>query len=111
MPPRSIALVHRVRHAQGDGGEESVGRRDAGGRRPGVGLRVRGGRLERGPARSGRPWKLQRRLPQPELVGQLQGAPQSGKLQAESRGLGTQQLQAWLIGFQWPRLMRCSRPT
>ena len=65
--PRSIALVHRARHAQGDGGEESVGRRDAGGRRPGVGPRVRGLRLERGPARSGRLWKLQRRLPEQEL--------------------------------------------
>ena len=25
--PRSIALVHRARHAQGDGGEERVGHR------------------------------------------------------------------------------------
>jgi hypothetical protein len=46
--------VHRARHAQGDGGEERVGRRDAGGRRPGVSFRGR--RLGRGPARSGRPW-------------------------------------------------------
>jgi hypothetical protein len=32
VPPRSIALVHRAGQAQGDGGEESVGRRDTGGR-------------------------------------------------------------------------------
>jgi hypothetical protein len=111
VPPRSTALVHRVRYAQDDGGEESVERRDAGGRRPGGGPRVRGQRLERGPVRSGRPWKLQRRLPELGLAGQLQGAPRSGKLQAESRGLGTQQPQAWLSGVQWPRLMRCSRLT
>jgi hypothetical protein len=53
VPPRSTVLVHRARHAQGDGGEESVERRDAGGRRPGGGPLVRGQRLERGPARSG----------------------------------------------------------
>ena len=99
-PPRSIALVHRVRHAQVDGGEESVGRRDAGGRQPGVRLRVRGLRLEPGSVRSGRPWKLQRRLPEQELVGQLQGAPQAGKLQAEWRGLGTQHPQTWRSGVQ-----------
>jgi hypothetical protein len=66
--PRSIALVHRDRHAQGDGGEERVGRRDEGGRRPGVGTRFRGRRLGRGPVRSGRPWRLQRRSPEQELV-------------------------------------------
>ena len=65
--PRSIALVHRDRHAQGDGGEERVGRRDAGGRRPGVDTRFRGRRLGRWPVLSGRPWILQRRLPEKEL--------------------------------------------
>ena len=100
VPPRSIALVHRARHAQGVGGEESVGRRAAGGRQPGDGLRVRGLRLEPGSVRSGRPWKLQRRLPEQELVGQLQGAPQAGKLQAEWRGLGTQHPQTWRSGVQ-----------
>jgi hypothetical protein len=58
VSPRSIALVHHARHAQGDGGEERVGRRDAGGRSPGVGFRGR--RLGRGPARSGRPLWLQK---------------------------------------------------
>jgi hypothetical protein len=37
------------------------------------------------------------------------------QLQSESRGLGTQQLQAWLSeglsGVQWPRLILCSLPT
>ena len=66
--PRSIALVHRARHAQGDGGEERVGRRDAGGRCPGDGTRFRGRRLGRGPVRSGMPWRLQRRSPEQELV-------------------------------------------
>ena len=35
-----------------------------------------------------------------------------GQLQAESRGLGTQQqLPAWRNGVHWPHLMLCSRPT
>ena len=34
------------------------------------------------------------------------------QLQAESRGLGTQQqLQAWRNGVHWPRLTLCFRPT
>ena len=57
----------------------------------------------------GRPWQLRLRgVRQPQERTLVQ-------LQAESRGLGTQQLQAWLSeglrGVQWPRLILCSRPT